>query len=88
LQAEDLRPGLETIIKLHGAVEAIQNMKFPGLGSQVDVQGRTAEQKAKEGEHAPSMFLRECYGEKFLLKISEVSAESLDRVVSFGPRAG
>lgn len=49
MQADDLGPGLKTVVHIHHIVETIQNTKFPGFGSKVDEEGRTAEQKAKEG---------------------------------------
>ena len=39
-------------MKIYDAVESIQNMKFPGFGSNVDEEGRSAEDKAKEGAAA------------------------------------
>ncbi|BDA47245.1 probable Sn1-specific diacylglycerol lipase alpha [Coccomyxa sp. Obi] len=51
MQAEDLGAGLKTVVHIHHVVETIQNTKFPGFGNQVDEEGRSAEQKAKEGEH-------------------------------------
>lgn len=51
MQAEDLRPALQTMVHIYHVVEVVQNTKFPGFSKDVDEEGRTAEQKAKEGEH-------------------------------------
>lgn len=51
-QADDLRPALQTMVHIYHVVEAVQNTKFPGFGKDMDEEGRSAEQKAKEGERS------------------------------------
>ena len=37
------------VLSIYNAVERLQNMKFPGMASDVDEKGRTAEEKAEKG---------------------------------------
>ena len=37
------------VLSIYNAVESLQNMKFPGMASDVDEKGRTAEEKAEKG---------------------------------------
>ena len=48
-QAEDKRQGLEVVMQIYNAVERLQNMKFPGMASDVDEKGDSAEDKALKG---------------------------------------
>ena len=48
-QADNKRQGLEVVLRIYNAVERLQNMKFPGMASDVDEKGRTAEEKAEKG---------------------------------------
>lgn len=36
-------------MSIYNAVERLQNIKFPGMASDVDEKGRTAEEKAEKG---------------------------------------
>ncbi len=48
-------------MSIYNAVERLQNMKFPGMASDVDEKGRTAEEKAEKGAplvHWPVHVLR------------------------------
>ena len=36
-------------MSIYNAVERLQNMKFPGMASDVDERGRTAEEMAEKG---------------------------------------
>ncbi|CAK0787789.1 hypothetical protein CVIRNUC_011011 [Coccomyxa viridis] len=51
-QAEDKRQGLEVVMQIYNAVERLQNMKFPGMASDVDEKGDSAEDKALKGEES------------------------------------
>ena len=48
-QAEDKRQGLEVVMQIYNAAERLQNMRFPGMASDVDEKGDSAEDKALKG---------------------------------------
>ena len=60
-QAEDKRQGLEVVMQIYNAVERLQNMKFPGMASDVDEKGDTAEDKALKGVPLLVTALRQCW---------------------------
>ena len=60
-QAEDKRQGLEVVMQIYNAVERLQSMKLPGMASDVDEKGNSAEDKALKGAPLLVTALSQCW---------------------------